>query len=86
MRFTAYALLDLNVQFPTNSLPEDHKLPSFCRDILKGLGGDDSLIDQLVQESRHLIEGSKTGSTELWKRLRQDRMDIANRYNATFPK
>lgn len=86
VRFTAYALLELNVQFPTNSLPEDHKLPGFCRDALMGLGGDDSLIDQLVQESKHLIEGSKTGSTELWKRLRQDRMDIANRYNATFPK
>lgn len=84
VRFTAYALLGLNVEFPKNSSPEDHKISGFCRDVLQGLQDNDPAIDRSLQETKNLIEKTKTQATELWKQLRQDRMEIANRYNATF--
>jgi hypothetical protein len=84
IRFTAYSLLGLGVDFPKNSLPEDHKLPGFCRDTMKGLAAADPSIDQRVQETKNLIEVTKVETTRLWKKLRQDRMEIADRYNATF--
>lgn len=84
VRFTAYALMGLNVEFPQNSLPEDHKISGFCKDVLQGSQDNDPVISQSLQETKNLIEKTKTRSAELWGQLRQDRMDIANRYNATF--
>ncbi|HXQ38340.1 MAG TPA: hypothetical protein VN843_30350, partial [Anaerolineales bacterium] len=84
VRFTAYALLGLNSEFPKNSLPEDHKISGFCRDAFQGIRDNDPAIAQSLQETKNLLEETGTKSTELWKQLRQDRMEIANRYNATF--
>jgi hypothetical protein len=84
VRFMAYALLNLNVEFPKNSLPEDHKIAGFCRDAFQGLQDNDPAIDQSLQETKNLLEKLKSRSSELWKKLREDRIGIANRYNATF--
>ena len=84
VRFTAYALLGLNVEFPKNSLPEDHKISNFCRDISQGLQDQNPAINLALVETKNFLEKIKHRSSELWKQLRQDRMEIANRYNATF--
>lgn len=84
VRFTAYSLLGLNLEFPKNSLPEDHTLVGFCRDGLKGLADSDSSISETLQETKKLVDVTKDESARLWKQLRRDRMEIASRYNATF--
>src|SRR5262249_43487771 len=50
VRFTAYALIGLNVEFPQNSMPEDHKISGFCRDVLQGLQEMDPVIAKHLQE------------------------------------
>jgi serine/threonine protein kinase len=84
VRFTAYSLIGLNVEFPKHSSPDDHKIPGFCRDAFQGVPDTDPVITQALEETKNLLEKTRTKSTELWKQLRQDRMEIANRYNATF--
>jgi hypothetical protein len=86
VRFTAYSLLGVNIAFPINSLPEDHKLTSFCRDVLSNLGDSDSTVDQSLQETKDLIEKTKIQSRRLWNQLKLDRMEVVSRYNATFEK
>jgi serine/threonine protein kinase len=82
--FTAYTLLGLELAFPINASSEDRILPGFCRDVLLSLKGNDVSIDNSLQQTSDLIVKTKVRSTELLRRLKDDRMDIAARYNATF--
>lgn len=86
VRFTAYSLAALDLNFPMNSFPDDHQLYRFCRDAFKGLQDSDSSINQALLNFKDNIEKARIASTALWQQLRQERMNIANRYNATFEK
>jgi len=84
LKFTAYALLGLNLQFPTNSLSDDHKLVAFCRDTAKRVEATDQVLAEPVKKAKLAFEDMKKLSTDLWKQLKELRIEIATRYNATL--
>ena len=84
VRFTAYSLLELSVNYPAHTLPDDYKLLAFCRSIAEKVRGQDDSVSQALEVAKQLFDGVKKESAALWKRLRKERIDIANRYNATF--
>jgi hypothetical protein len=84
VRFLAYSLLGLEINYPLNSLPDDRKLLSFCNDRLADLRGkDDSITIHLDQTKKH-FETIKSESSALCRQLKADRIDIAKRYTATL--
>jgi serine/threonine protein kinase len=83
VRFTAYSRLGLNVEFPTNSLSEDHTLMAFCHDAFKELE-EDPVIAESVKDTKIAFEEMKNNSRDLWKQLKDLRIEIATRYNATI--
>jgi hypothetical protein len=84
VRFTAYSLLELSINYPAHALPDDHKLLSFCREISKGLRDVDESINKSLEETKRLFEVVKSESTSVLNQLKKDRMEIARRYTATF--
>ncbi len=84
MRFTAYSSLGFDMKFPQNSLPDDRNIAGFCRDVFKGLAELDDVINERLQKTKNLMGKIKLKSFSLWNHLKQQRMDIANRYNARF--
>lgn len=70
--------------FPLNSFPEDRTLPGFCREALSNLMDSDPSIDLALKAVERAREIIKTQSTQLWKQLKDYRIEIATRYNAIF--
>jgi serine/threonine protein kinase len=84
VRFTAYSLLNLEVNFPIHALPDDHVLTNLCRDFANELKGNDEAVSQAVVVAKSLFEDVKGESGTLWQQLRKERLEIARQYNATF--
>lgn len=84
VRFTAYLLLELKINYPEHSLPDDRKLLGFCRDLANELMGEDDSIARPLEEGKRQYEIIKRESAALLDQLKRERRDIAERYNATY--
>jgi len=84
VRFTAYALLDLKINFPLHALPDDQKLLYFCKSISELLEGKDETISRALEEAKRQFDIVRSESETLWRQLRGAKIEIAGRYNATF--
>lgn len=84
VHFTAYALLDLGVEFPAFTNLTGYQPLSIAKDISTKLREDDASIMPPLVECENLFEIIKNQSSNLWKNLKKERIDLAKRYTATF--
>lgn len=81
VRFTAYSLLKLDVNFKMNHTGEDQKLFYIGRDISTNLISQDDSISRSLEDTKRLFEIIKNESSTLWRQMKEERMSIAMRHN-----
>jgi class 3 adenylate cyclase len=85
VRFVAYSLLGLKIEFPMHSIPEDRqKLPNISSGISSEISGKDDKISKSLEETKQLFELMKSESSALHRQLKKAQMDIVDQYGATF--
>jgi hypothetical protein len=84
VRFIAYSLLELDVNFKPNTITEDQQLFYFCRDIAKELKCKEDSIPKTLEETKRLFDVIKGESSTVHQQLKRERFEIAGLYNATF--
>ncbi len=85
VRFIAYSLLELNVEFPIHSMPDDRqKLPNISSDISNELKGKDDSISEYIEETKRLFSIIKNESLILHAQLKKAQRELVDQYGATF--
>jgi serine/threonine protein kinase len=84
IRFVAYSLLDLKVNYPLHALPDDFRLLSFAKEIAKDLEGKDGSVQTSLTAAKDLFNVVGKESEALWNQSKADRAGIALKYHATF--
>ena len=84
VRFTAYSLLKLKINFPLHSMPDDHVLVNIASGIASELKVKDASVAKSLEETNQFFDVIKSESSTLHQQLKKAKLDIARRYNATL--
>ena len=84
VRYTSYSLLELNAILSANIHPDINIPLSICRDISGNLKISDKSVIHELEKARLNFEKVKNQSMSLWTTLKKERIELANRYGATF--